>query len=67
MPTLMTTIMECPHCKDASAKSQRPITDAERNVTGPATLEVRKLKDLNKCARCGCIYDRKTGTKLTFA
>jgi len=52
-PQTLVTPIECPHCNDTSAKNQQPITDAERNVTGPATVEVRKRKHLNKCARAG--------------
>lgn len=58
---------ECPHCNDSSR--QRKMTDAERGaVTGPASNEVRNRKEVYKCWNpvCGCIYDKSTGTKLTF-
>jgi hypothetical protein len=56
---------ECPHCHDAAV--QRPITDEERQVPGRATMEVKNRPNLNKCPKCGCIYDSETHTILTFA
>jgi rubredoxin len=48
---------QCPHCGNAS--HQQSLTGAQKLAT--IGMEVYR------CRGCGCIYDRSTGAKLTFA
>ena len=48
----------CPSCEDAS--HQRVMGKAEKfAISGPA--------EIYKCGGCGCVYEKSTGAKLTFA
>jgi hypothetical protein len=50
---------QCPHCGDASR--QTPLTGVKR-----LTILDLEIYRCDSCG-CGCIYDKSTGTTLTFA